>query len=472
MRALGVFNTFVVGLQGCGARGPAGDGATDGLAKTPAPAAVAPAPAAQLAAAPRGPLRVIIDAEPVTLSPEGDAWGARIARLTGDPMLPCEPDGRAAASLVSQTPAHLQLRPRAGVRPQEVAAALEGARVRLGSIDRVELLAGAVRIYLKRPDALLTGALCDLPVPGTGPFRLAAPLVRGRPLVLARARGAGVPTIVFSAEPDAPRALGRLRHGEADVLGRLPEAYWPEQAQGPATRRGFEAVRTGGVRLSYLVWNLRRPPASELDVRSALSEVLDREKLARELHRGLAAPATPGFALDPADAAARLERAGWRDTGAVRTRQGRLLRVTLLASSRGEHAGRLAAAWKEALAKLGVELVLQPADGPGFAARLREGSFDVALVERPTPPGRDLYALVGSHGAENFGGLSSQKVDQAIFAWRGGSGDEAALWRAVLAEAALVPLFRHGEVALKSRALEGIRPAGDWLDLSAARWRP
>src|SRR5215831_3440691 len=215
LRALGVFNTFVVGLQGCGARGPAADGATDGLAKTPAPAAVAPAPAAQLAAAPRGPLRVIIDAEPVTLSPEGDAWGARIARLTGDPMLPCEPDGRAAASLVSQTPAHLQLRPRAGVRPQEVAAALEGARVRLGSIDRVELLAGAVRIYLKRPDALLTGALCDLPVPGTGPFRLAAPLVRGRPLVLARARGAGVPTIVFSAEPDAPRALGRLRQGEA-----------------------------------------------------------------------------------------------------------------------------------------------------------------------------------------------------------------------------------------------------------------
>src|SRR5262249_59490866 len=128
---------------------------------------------------------------------------------------------------------------------------------------------------------------------------------------------------------------------------------------------GCEAVRTGGVRLSYRVWTLRRPPAPELDVRSALSEVLDGKKLARELHGGLAAPATPGFALDPADAAARLERAGWRDTGAVRTRQGRLLRVTLLASNRGEHAGRLAAAWKEALAKVGVELVRHAAGGAG-----------------------------------------------------------------------------------------------------------
>src|SRR5262249_53595679 len=158
-------------------------------------------------------------------------------------------------------------------------------------------------------------------------------------------------------------------------------------------------------------------PLGELDVRLALAETLDRARLARELHRGLATPAEPGSPLDLDDARSRLERAGWIDRGAVRTREGRLLRVTLLCAQ-GGHAAGLAASWRETLRKLGVELELAALDGSAFAARLREGTFDAALVERRAAPDRDLSALLGSRGSENFGGLHAQPVDAALAAWR------------------------------------------------------
>src|SRR5262249_30010836 len=149
--------------------------------------------------------------------------------------------------------------------------------------------------------------------------------------------------------------------------------------------------------------------------------------------RGLADPAEPGIGFDRVQAAKRLEGVGWLDKGAVRQREGRLLRVVILAARDG-HARRFITTWQEALRQLGVELEASPADGAGFAARLREGTFDVALCERPTPPGRDLSPILGSRGAENFGGIHSAAIDAALSAWRDGTGDEAAVWQAALAE--------------------------------------
>src|SRR5262249_12384666 len=160
----------------------------------------------------------------------------------------------------------------------------------------------------------------------------------------------------------------------------------------------------------------------------------------------------PGIALDRAAAAKRLEDAGWLDKGAVRQREGRLLRLTILVASQG-HGKRFVTGWKDTLRKLGVELEASPADGPGFVSRLREGSFAVALVERVTPPGRDLTGILGSRGGENFGGVQSKAIDAALAAFRAGQGDEAAVWQAALAEVAITPLFRRGEIALVSRAL-------------------
>jgi ABC-type oligopeptide transport system substrate-binding subunit len=418
---------------------------------------------------------VLLDSEPQAIALDADVWGARLARLTGDPVLPCETGGPAAATVDAVTPDHLYLRPREGTSTRDLAAALETARhqrrpAELDDVDRLETGQSVVRLYLRRPSVRLAPALCDVVVPGTGPFKLAGSLGHGRPFTLARARGEGAPRLVVSVDTDPARALGRLRHGEADLLARLPEAYWPEQAQAPATARAFTALATPKNRLSYIVWNVRRAALAELDVRVALSETLDRQRLARELHRGLAVAAEPGPAFDRPDAVVRLERAGWIDRGGVRTREGRILRLTLLASP-GSHATRLVTAWRETLRKLGVELELSTADGGAFAARLREGSFDAALVERLTPPERDLSPILGSRGSENFGGLHAQPVDAALGAWRTGSMELAAVWEAALTEAALVPLFRRGEVALLSRALEGVRPSGDWLDLTAAHWR-
>jgi hypothetical protein len=417
-------------------------------------------------------LRILIDAEPKELSFAGDVWGARIARLLADPLLPCRPGQNAAATPDSQTPDRLVLSPREGVRSAEIGNAIaeRRGRGRLAEIDRVELAGGRVRIYLRRESARLMGTLCEIRIPGTGQFRLAQPFAHGRPIELARVSGDGIPEIELLVETDPARALGRLRHGEAEILGRLPESYWPEQAEAPMTRQSFAPVRTAGTRLSYLIWNLRRPPASEPALRAALSLTLDRTRWAPLLHHGLAELAEPGFRYDPAAAAAALEAAGWRDTGSVRQREGKLLRLTLLVAH-GEHASALAGLWKEQLARIGVELSASIADGAGFLARLREGSYDCALLERPTPPGADLSPILHSRGSENFGGIAAPAIDALLAQLARGAADEATVWQAALAESALVPLFRRSEVALVARSLAGIVPADDWIDLAGARWQ-
>jgi hypothetical protein len=469
-----VFTTLVLTLQGCRGRRRVAERSASpgGPAGRARPGATPPTLAGR-----SGPLRVLlVDTEPQTLSADGDLWGARLARLVMDPVLSCEADGPQATTVDGRTPGRLYLRPRQGVPARDVAMAIEAARGRRGrgeldDIDRMETKRGIVGLHVRRPSGQLEKALCDVLVPGSGAFRADGSSGRGRPLTLARVRGAGVPAIVVLVEPDPVRAIVRLRHGEADLFARLPESYWPEQAEAPATRRAFIAVRVATGRLSYLVWNLRHATVADPDVRLALSEVLDRQRLARELHRGLAEPAAPGLAYDVRDAAARLARAGWLDhDGAVRTREGRLLRLTVLASREG-HAAGLVAAWRAALRRVGAEIDVSAAEGGGFLARLREGSFDVALCERPTPPGRDLGPLFSAHGLENFGGLRDPAVDAALAAFRAGEGEEAAVWQAVLAQGAITPLFRRFEVALVSRALGGVRPSAGWLDLSDAAWR-
>jgi hypothetical protein len=343
----------------------------------------------------------LIDAEP---QGDNDLWGARIGRLVGAPVLPD------VAIVDSETPDHLYLRPREGVAARDLGAALDAAQRRLPDVDRIEVGGSIVRLYLRRPSTRLQKALGEVMVPGTGPFKM---VKKG---VLERVRGTGVPQIEFIVEPDPVRALVRLRHFEADILARLPESYWPDQADAPATRRAFAALRLPANRLSYLQWNPKRPTVAEVEIRRALSQALDRDKLARDLHHGLAELAASPIAFDRAAAQQALE--------------GKVLRIVILAAH-GGHAKKLIASWKDGLHKSSVDLEPSLAEGPGFDSRLREGSYDVALLER--------------------------------------IGGEDPNWPQMVADVLVTPLFLRSEVALVSRALE-VQPGAGWLDLAAARW--
>src|SRR6516162_604828 len=133
-----------------------------------------------------GVVRVLIDAEP---QGDTDLWGARIGRLLGDPVLPCAQGGPAVATVDSEAPDHFYVRPREGVAARDLGAAIEAAQRRLPEVDRIETGGSIVRLYLRKPTVRLREALCEVLVPGTGPFR------KTKPLLLERVRGQGVPAI-------------------------------------------------------------------------------------------------------------------------------------------------------------------------------------------------------------------------------------------------------------------------------------
>src|SRR5215471_10280126 len=167
------FITLALLVQGCGGSG-----------KREAGGRFADAEAGAFEAPPHrsGTLRVMIDAEP---QGDNDLWGSRIARLCGDPVLP------GAATVDSETPDHLYLRPREGVSARDLGAALDAAQKRLPDVDRIEVGGSIVRLYLRRPSTRLQKTLAEVMVPGTGPFK------QVRKGVLERVRGAGVPAIEF-----------------------------------------------------------------------------------------------------------------------------------------------------------------------------------------------------------------------------------------------------------------------------------
>src|SRR5262245_35040873 len=80
---LGTFITVAALAQGCG--GPSvRSAAGSSVEKSEAPGAKAGDGGRRA-----GALRVLIDGEPQALGPDGDLWGARVARLLGDPVLAC-----------------------------------------------------------------------------------------------------------------------------------------------------------------------------------------------------------------------------------------------------------------------------------------------------------------------------------------------------------------------------------------------
>lgn len=106
----------------------------------------------------------------------------------------------------------------------------------------------------------------------------------------------------FLVVPDAARGLALLRKGEAEVLGRVPPIYYPEQVD-PALLAGrLRSLEVPANQLVVLLWNGRRPLLAPVAVRRALGLLVNRGALVRDLRRGLGQPLRLPPPLTEADA--------------------------------------------------------------------------------------------------------------------------------------------------------------------------
>jgi peptide/nickel transport system substrate-binding protein len=281
------------------------------------------------------------------------------------------------------------------------------------------------------------GSALDRAPVGTGPFRFVS-WEPGRRITLRANEDywGGRPhldTLRFEIIPSQETALQALLAGEADFATLTP-VQWDAQQGRSAFRRDFATLRYVPLFLYYIAWRCdgSNPFFADAAVRRALSLALDRQGYVRSVLRGqgeaaaspyrttagAADPEDAALRYDPGEAAALLERAGWRldpHTG-LRARHGVPFRFSLLIFGGGEDHVQFSQVAQEALRRLGVEMTIERLDWPSLWARLQSGRFQAALSGMALQPDPDWsYAMLHSSqidGGQNYAAFRDAEVDQ------------------------------------------------------------
>ncbi len=485
-----------------------------------------PATAAQPPAGPHhGVLRVHLEAEPPHLNPLLDGHQV-IQRVTSglihEPLVECTSAGYRPVLAESWETApdglRLTLKLKEGVRWHDdhpltgvdAQASLEvllrsttrqpALRAMLADVEAVELVSGGIRLVLRRPSGLVLRALCEVPIVpaemvrgapgrlavlarqpiGTGPFRFAG-WERGRRIRLSRSGPTGlVDEVVFEIDTDGARALTRTRRGEIDILPRVLDVHYPDQVAPGALRESLRLYRLTPERYSFVVPNHRRAPLDDPRFRRALGLLWNRERLAYEVHRGLARPiAVPPFGesvvppFDGAEASRLLDDAGYRDTNGdgVRDRNGTAIRLTLLQAAGGRNLAVESHAWALDLRRAGLLLDVVTIDPAVLWTRLRQGDFDLAPLLWDGRPDDDPRPVFGPGAEFNFTGHESPGLAGLFEQLRAAEGPPTRapilqrIADTLAREQTAIFLYRHEVAALVSRRVHGLAGAGDRLDL-------
>ena len=519
---------------GAGCRAPAKRArAVDGGSAQPvATAPIAPVPTPTIVRTDPEVVRVVIDVEPQSLNPDldPDVWAWRIGwDAVYEPLVRprVEADGGGFEPLLAESfrveddGARITMKLRTGVTfhdgskltASDVAFTFDRVRsgktraprvqALLSELERVEIAGPqTVRFVWHRPSAYSLVAISEVgilpesvfgkgdlnyasgnrhPV-GTGPLKVDS-WERGKRILLSRYPGywgepARAEKMVVEIQGDAVKAIGRAKHGEVDLLGRVPPAWIPEQLESPSLKALFKPVRVERTRFSFVLWNVTHAPLDNVEVRRALGSALDKKRLLAEARHGLgrplaAVPASAELAVpagDPIGAQAAIDRLLPRGP-AGRLRGGRRFQLLVPTGSReAEAAGKRVEA---ALVKLGLSVELLTGDLGILMLRIKKGMFDAALLEWAGGDDEDLGPLFKSHAQHNYGNFSSHEVDRLIEALRqppGNEGERAErpglrkrLAEQLAREAPALFLYAPDDMYLYARRLRQPRRAGDFV---------
>ena len=201
--------------------------------------------------------------------------------------------------------------------------------------------------------------------------------------------------IVFRIVPENSVAYQAVLAGDLDESS-IEESLKDRAARDPDFSRCCRPVEFYDLGYNYIALNSRTPFFADARVRRALTMLLDRASIVRNLFRGSAriisgpwAPDSPAYdasvaplPFDPPAAARLIAEAGWRDTNGDGTvdRAGRKFDFELLVSA-GSNVGRQIDEMLSAeLARLGIQARVRPLEWASFVERLDAGNFEAASL--------------------------------------------------------------------------------------------
>ena len=273
---------------------------------------------------------------------------------------------------------------------------------------------------------------------GTGPFRLVR-WVAGERIVLARnprywGKPPALQQITFRILPLPEKRLQLLKRGEVDVIERLTPQLWDSAVQDPQVASQFWRLRHVPSSLQGLGYNERRPFFATSTLRRALTMLLDRGAMLRDLRMGVDTAAASWFypgarefsadltpwPYDPAQAMRTLEAADWvdHDGDGVRDNHGVAMAFTLVyPAGNGLHRD-VAVRVRDALAAAQIRVIPQSLPWVEYLDKLQEGDFDACMSVWTLMPHSDPYSVwhsgSGSDAGFNFVGFADPEADSLL----------------------------------------------------------
>jgi peptide/nickel transport system substrate-binding protein len=193
---------------------------------------------------------------------------------------------------------------------------------------------------------------------------------------------------------------------------------------------------------SFIAWqcgprpNGKVPPFGDVRVRRAMTMLLDRERMIRDIWDGIGIvskgpmnpespgsnPAVKALPFDPDGAKALLAEAGWKDRdgdGTIENEKGEKFRFEYTYATGGEISEKLARFVKDSYAKAGIEVSTRPVDWSRYQDLLKTRDFDAITMgwsanSPESDPRQIFHSDSVKEGGDNFIQWKSAKVDELI----------------------------------------------------------
>lgn len=242
-------------------------------------------------------------------------------------------------------------------------------------------------------------------------------------------------------------ALKEMQKGSVDYDGDVEPDTWvsAEANTGEFKKRLVRAERTG-LLYTYIGWNLERPWFKDARVRKALAMLVPADRIAKDIHFGLARrvsqpffidgpvydPSIEALPYDPQAAKRLLREAGWLDRngdGVLENEveiqeDGKTVRKTidfefeyLIHTAKAYHE-QIANIVKEEFGKAGIKVNVRPLDFATFLKGILDGNFDACRLAWGTIIDGDPFQVWHSSqavkGGSNHIGYRNKRVDEIM----------------------------------------------------------
>lgn len=238
--------------------------------------------------------------------------------------------------------------------------------------------------------------------------------------------------IVFRVIPNSTVVFQLLKKGDLDLAG-LRAIQWERQTEMPSFSKRFDKYRYWLPNYSYIGWNLRKPFFQDRRVRIAMTMMLNRASILKELLFGQGDLVSGNFyrfgknydekiepyPFDPAKAASLLDQAGWidHDGDGIRDKDGVPFRFTYLVAAGSRMGQNIGLMLRENLLRAGIEMDVRSLEWAAMLKSIASRDFDAVMLAWSTSIDEEPYQLWHSTQAaqgSNFIGFQNPEADRLI----------------------------------------------------------